>query len=397
MVAIGGARLRLSKTRTAVEELCRLVNAGYKHIGIMGRTMAEVKRVVVRGPSSGLLAVAPLRGLQPKDFKPNHIEVTFKNSDATIYLFSAEEPDSVRGMEFDAFLCDELAAYRKAEEALYNIDFALRIKHPDRDPKLILATTPRSLKWLKELRDDPEVHVSSGSSLENSEHLAGSALDKAKRRGKSKLALQEVYGEIVEDLEGALWSSSYFKYEGDLDKTQYPSGVPQEMDRIVLALDPATTASTKSDFTAISIVGIKGEDLFVLHSEQLKVSPAEWAARVDYLYHSYQVDRVIAERNQGGSMVEHTLRTVNPHISLETVHAKVGKRTRAEPVASLYELGRVYHIGDHTDLEDQLVQFGTPALEHDDLTDSICYAITALTQQPIEEPAPFMTFRRPRF
>jgi len=148
--------------------------------------------------------------------------------------------------------------------------------------------------------------------------------------------------------------------------------------RVVVAVDPSTTDNSTSDYTGITVAGIGFDgSLYVLHSEQVKLSPNGWANRVLDLFDEYAADRIIAERNQGGQMVESTLRTVRRLAPITTIHASRGKQTRAEPVAALYEQGQVHHVGIHTALEDQMIVFPV-ASEHDDMVDSLVYAISEL-------------------
>lgn len=347
--------------------MIRLVQDGHKRGAIVARSAKEIREVCVEG-QSGILAISRLRGMEAT-YEPSKSRITFPNG-ARITTFTSEEPDQLRGPEHSFVWGDELATWSKADDVMSNLRMGLRIG----TPKLILTTTPRPIPLIKRLVADPNVSVTRGSTFDNVSNLAPEFIDEIKHQYEgTRIGLQELHGEILDDVEGAFWNMEMFKRGERLDSYE----------RIVLAVDPATTVGENSDFTAITIVGRTSDSparFHVLHSEAGKWTPNEWAQRVNELFHEYNVDRIVAERNQGGLMVESTMRNINPDLPISTVHAKNGKKTRAEPVVALYEQSRVIHVGDTAALEEQMCLFPTPAAVNDDLVDSLVYAITNLSE-----------------
>src|SRR5690606_34204522 len=193
-------------------------------------------------------------------------------------------------------------------------------------------------------------------------------------------------GELLTDVEGALWT---YDVIANARVEEHP-----RLKRVVVAIDPAVSANAGSDYTAISVVG-QGIDnqFYVLDSIQMKVLPAEWATKALDLFDHYQADRIIAEKNNGGDMVEHTIRTVRKHAAITTIHASRGKQTRAEPASALYEQGKVHHVGVHDDLEAQMVVFPIDA-ENDDLVDSLVYALSELAGLGNRQAGQLITYSR---
>ena len=358
------------KTRTASEFIVEEVIAQRaKRIALIGRTAADVRDVMVEG-ASGILAVARERGLKA-NYEPSKRRITFGNG-ALATTYSAEEPNLLRGPEHDLYWCDELASWQtsknsnKAQETWDNLQMGLRI---GASPKGIVTTTPRPVPLIRSLKADKNTVVTIGSTYDNASNLSDSFLEEIRQKYEgTRVGRQELYGEILEDFEGALWNLTLID--------TYRVGESPELNRIVVAVDPAVSTGDTSDFTAITVAGI-ADDFYVLHSEAGRWTPNQWANRVLSLFEKYQADKIIAERNNGGQMVEHTIRTVNLNAPIRTIHASRGKQVRAEPIAALYEQGKVHHVGAHTQLEDQMVTFPVAA-DHDDLVDSLVYAITEL-------------------
>jgi predicted phage terminase large subunit-like protein len=359
------------KTRTAAEFIVdQVIRGNAKRIALVGRTAADVRDVMVEGPS-GILAVARLRGIKAK-YEPSKTRITFGNG-ATAHTYTAEEPSKLRGPEHDLYWADELASWQmakssnKAQETWDNLQMGLRIgKHP----RGIVTTTPRPVPLVRLIKSDTKTITTVGTTFDNERNLSESFLEDIRKRYEgTRVGRQELFGEILEDVEGALWT-----YE--TIETNRVSEAP-ELSRIVVAIDPAVSTSEKSDFTAITVCGLSGDDFYVLHSEAARWSPNEWASRALALFDQYHADKLIAEKNNGGDMVAHTIRTIRKTAPIKTVHASRGKHVRAEPVAALYEQGRVKHVGIHQQLEDQMITFPV-ATDHDDLVDSLVYAITDL-------------------
>ena len=245
------------------------------------------------------------------------------------------------------------------------------------NPRTIISTTPKPSKLLKSLieREGHDVVITRGSTYDNRDNLAPQYFDSVvslyenTRKGR-----QELNAEVLDDIDGALWTYSM------IDSARLPAGTKQDYSRVVIAVDPATTAGEDSDETGI-IVAARGADGrgYVLADLSGKYSPQEWATKAIAAYKTHRADRIVIETNQGGDMAEQTLRTVNRHLPITRVHAKRGKVTRAEPVAALYEQGRVSHVGMFEKLEDQLCNFAPGSTgDNDDRVDALVYALSNL-------------------
>lgn len=385
------------KTRTASEFIVNEVKQGRAtQVALIGRTSSDVHDVMLNNPRSGIIKVAELRGLQIAKYNRTKGHITFTNG-ATISSYFATEPDKLRGPEHDLGWLDELATFpettaSKEYGSAYD-NFLMGLRLGD-NPRYIATTTPRGTKFLRDLVDKPTTHVTSGPSFENTSLPQAFIDDMLATYDGTRRGRQELYAEILTDVEGALWNGDSFKY---VDQSSVPT-----FDRIVIACDPSTTTNQGSDFTAIAVAGATEKEgkqqFYLLHTEALKVSPNEWATRINHLFNQFGADLVVVETNQGGDMVESTLRQVNQNLPIKRIHAKRGKALRAEPVSLLYERGQVWHVGTHDEAEDQMTQFPSKSLPNDDLVDAVVYSLTELSHlEPIEEETPFMTFRRPKF
>lgn len=263
--------------------------------------------------------------------------------------YSADEPERLRGPQHDAAVCDELAAWRYPE-AWDMLQFGLRLGD---DPRCVVATTPKPVKLLKELlaREGKDVVVSRGSTYQNKANLARAFLDTivTKYEG-TRLGRQELLAELLSDVPNALWQRS------KIDELRVARPAP-ELTRIVVAIDPAAKSTEGSDETGIIVAGIgKDQHGYVLDDLSGHYQPLGWARKAIWAYEHYKADRIIAEINNGGEMVEATLRSVNKTVSYKGVHATRGKVIRAEPIAALYEQGKVHHVGSFPQLEDQMCE-----------------------------------------
>jgi phage terminase large subunit-like protein len=314
----------------------------------VAETAPDARDVMVLGPA-GLLAC------HPKEFRPEYISsrrlVKWKNG-AEAILFNAVEPDQLRGPQFDAAWCDELAKWRYAQETWDQLQFGLRLgKHP----RQIVTTTPRPISVVRRLINDPTCVVTRGRTYDNASNLAGPFLKQVEERyGGTRLGRQELEGEVLDDMPGALWNRDL------IDNARKP--VAPDMDRIVVAVDPAATSGEEADETGIVAVGLaRDEDGnnrgYVLADRSLRGTPDEWAAAAVRLYHELDADRIVAEKNQGGEMVEAVLKAKDRNVPVTLVTATRGKVVRAEPVSALYEQGRVHHVGRFDKLEDQMCLF----------------------------------------
>lgn len=359
------------KTRTGAEFICERVAAGdARLIALVAPTAADARDVMVQG-ESGLLACAARWGLHAT-YQPSRRRVAFANG-AQAFTYSADEPDRLRGPQHDTAWSDEIGAWRYGQDAWDMLQFGLRLGV---HPRQIATTTPRPVALVRSLvkqaaDDHHTVVITHGSTLDNRANLAPSFIAEIQRRyGGTRLGRQEIEGILLEDVEGAFWNRAM------LDATRVRQ--TPEMRRVLVAIDPATTHGEDADYTGLAVVGLGTDgDCYVIHAEQVRLSPDSWAKRAVDLYDKHMADAIIAERNQGGEMVEHTIRTVRRNLRVLTVHASRGKSVRAEPVVALYEQGRVHHVGTFADLEDQMCSFPV-AVVHEDILDAVVYGVSEL-------------------
>jgi phage terminase large subunit-like protein len=344
-----------------------------KRIAIIASTYDDARRVMIEG-ESGLLAVHHLHE-RPK-YGPSKREVTWDNG-AVAQLFSAEEPDALRGPQFDAAWCDELAKWKKGEEAWMNLQMALRLGDV---PQAVVTTTPRPIRLLRELIKDGATVVTRAATRDNAANLAGSFLADVERRyGGTNLARQELEGELIDDDPHALWKRALIE--------RCRVRVAPALKRIVVAVDPPATSGEKANACGIICAGL-GVDgrAYVLDDASCKrLRPLQWAKRAVDLFHSRMADRIVAEVNQGGEMVRAVIAEVDSSVPLTTVHASRGKAARAEPVAALYEQGRVSHVGVLPELEDEMCSMIGEG-ESPDRLDALVWAVTELLLKKRAEP-----------
>lgn len=298
----------------------------------------------------------------------------FLSNGSRIKLFSADEPERLRGPQFHYAWCDELAAW-KYEEAFDQLQFGLRLGDK---PQTVITTTPKPKRLIRSLtkRDDGTVYVTHGSTFENKDNLAASALVELQARyAGTRLGRQELEGEILEDIEGALWNQE------NIDRNRVETA-PTDLQRIVVAIDPAVTANEESDETGIIVAGKNGQgEMFVLADYTIKTSPMGWAQRAIDAYHEHGADAIIAEVNNGGDMIPTLIKNINPNIRVTTVRATRGKALRAEPIASLYEQNRAHHVGQLDKLETQLTTWTPEDPKSPDRLDALVWAATELIEQ----------------
>ena len=339
-----------------------------RRIALVGETHHDVRSVMVEGVS-GIMSVHHDAD-RPVLEASNHRLIWPNGSIAQ--LFSADDPDSLRGPQFDAAWCDELAKWRRAEATWDMLQFALRL---GQQPRQLVTTTPRNIPLLVQLLADPMTVVSRAPTVANAENLAPSFVAELQRRyGATALGRQELDGEIITEVAGALWRREW------LDEMRVATA--PDLVRIVVALDPPVTATQASDACGIVVAGV-GEDGrgYVLDDRTVRGrQPHEWARAAIAAYHDHRADRIVAEANQGGEMVVSVLRQVDGTVPVSKVHATRGKWLRAEPVAALYAEGRVAHAGRFDRLEAEMCSFGgaTFAGHSPDRLDALVWALTAL-------------------
>ena len=364
------------KTRTGAEWVRGIVQAepgfdepGIGRIALVGETFANARDVMVEGPS-GILEVHA-RGERPV-WSPSLRKLEWPNG-AVAHGFSAEDPDALRGPQFEAAWCDELAKWRHAEETWDMLQFGLRL---GLRPREMITTTPRPIPLLRRLITDPRVAVSRARTADKAANLSSGFLDGVVGRyAGTRIGRQELEGELVEDRPEALWSREA------IERLRVGSAPP--LARIVVAVDPPASSTRNADACGIVAAGIDeaGAGYVIEDATASGLSPERWAARALSLYRKLQADALVAETNQGGEMVEAVMRQVDPAVPVTRVHARRGKYLRAEPVSTLYEQDRVHHVGAFPELEDEMCDFGPGGLSNGrspDRLDALVWALTHL-------------------
>lgn len=330
---------------------------------------------------SGLLAV------HPADFRPtftvSNRTITWPNG-AIATLYNATEPDQLRGPQHDAAWADELAKWQYAQATWDQLQFGLRLGD---NPRSIVTTTPRPLPIIKKMVGDTKsVKLTKGATWDNSANMPASFFREIEDKyAGTRLGRQELEGEILDDIPGALWTRESI----DLHRLR-PDDLP-DLERIVIAVDPATSSNEHSDENGIVAVGLARDADgyargYVLEDGSLRGNPDEWARKAVQLYRKYSADRIVAEKNQGGEMVESVLRSVDRSLPITLVHASKGKHVRAEPISALYEQGRVHHAGRFDKLEDQMCLFSIDNIRDantgsPDRVDALVWGLTDLFEK----------------
>jgi phage terminase large subunit-like protein len=355
------------KTRAGAEWVQGEVTSGRAgRIALIGETFADAREVMIDGPSG-------LRAIAPADAAPKY-EITRKRllwpNGAVAYVFSAGEPDSLRGPQFDAAWGDELAKWRYAEAAWDMLQFGLRL---GARPRQVMTTTPRPMPLLKRLLGDEQTVVTRASTHANRANLAdGFFRAIISRYEGTRLGRQELEAELIEDNPDALWSRE------TVERARL-TRAPGDFTRIVVGVDPPASGSAKADECGIVCVGLGANGhAYVLDDRSMgRLSPLAWAKRVAGCVRANGADRIVAEANQGGEMVESVMRQEMPNAAIRLVRATRGKRIRAEPIAALYERGLVHHVGAFAKLEDQMCDW-VPGARSPDRLDALVWALTDL-------------------
>lgn len=372
------------KTRTGAEWVHHQVNSGtYGRYHLVGATAGDVRDIMVEGPT-GIMKTAKRHNLV--EYSPTKRKVTWQNGAAAI-LFSADEPERFRGQQAEAAWADELASWRYPE-SWSQLQLGMRL---GAYPRTIVTTTPRPIPLIRRLIKDPRTHVTRGTSWENLPNLADVFVAEITSAYEgTRFGRQELYAEILEDSESALWHRDMLE-----DLRRRPEEIPA-LRRIIVAVDPAvqdvkvdqtgqrkldTRDSRDDEYGVTGIIvaglGVDGHG-YVLHDASGRMMPEAWARKVVALYHEYRADRVVYERNQGGALVARNLSVEDPSVALKDVQASRGKITRAEPVSTLYERGKVHHVGFFDRLEEQMCTFEAGQPNSPDRMDALVWAITEL-------------------
>lgn len=357
------------KTRTGAEWVRSRVEAGVaRRIALVAPTPADARDVMVEG-ESGLLAVCP--PWNRPVYEPSKRRVTWPNG-AMATVYSGFEPDQLRGPQHDTAWGDEIASWQYEQEAWDNLQFGMRLG----DPRICVTTTPKPIELLRGLKQaweasEPWIVLTPGTTYENTSNLPEAFLQQiiVKYEGTT-LGQQELYAALLAEMPGALW-----KRENILRMTR--EALPA-LRRIVVAIDPAVTATEESNETGIVVAGIaENGHAYVLEDLSGRMSPDTWATKAVEAYRRWQADRIIGEQNNGGDLVHHTVMTVSQLVAYKAVVAAKGKHTRAEPVAAKYEQGKVHHVGAFPRLEDQMCTW-VPGEESPDRMDALVWALTEL-------------------
>lgn len=364
------------KTRTGAEWLNEQVMTHPKtNWAVVAKTFGAARDVCVEGPT-GLLATA-LEG-EIIRYTRSFGHLTYANG-SRVYSLGAEDADRLRGYNLAGAWADELAAWEY--EATWSEGLVPAVRDRRVRSRIVVTTTPKPVSLVRDLlaRTDGSVAVVRGSTFDNAANLSASALTELTARyAGTRIGRQELDGEVLDDIEGALWTLS------GIDAARVADHPP--LTRVVVGVDPAVTANATSDETGIIAAGIAGggpnAEFYVLTDRSGRYSPQQWATVTAAVFDTRSADRVVAEVNNGGDMVESTLRQAAPNLPVTKVHASRGKQIRAEPIAALYEQHRVHHVGSLPALEDQMTTW-SPSIPtgSPDRVDALVWALTSLAEQ----------------
>jgi phage terminase large subunit-like protein len=376
------------KTRTGSETV-RIWARDHAYVNLIGATRQDAREIMVEG-ESGVLAVCPPR--ERPNFARAADRLEWPNGSVS-QIFSAEEPDRLRGKQHMKLWADELAAWRDPDA----LDQALLGLRLGPRPQAILTTTPRPTKLIRRLAVDPDAVVTRGTTFDNARFLASAFVKRITARFEGRvMGRQELYGEIVEETPGALWSRAL------LERQRLPAPRPlEDYAEIVVGVDPPARSGAKADECGIVVVGrmVGGEAHVLADLSSQGETPGQWSARVVEAYRSFRANRVVAEINNGGDMVAQVMRQHDPSLPVRSVTATRGKFLRAEPVAAAYERGVVFHCGVFGKLEDQLCalvsDFDARAAGFSpDRADALVWALIELIGPGPAMPADFLDFIR---
>ena len=338
-------------------------------IALVARTIPEAQSIMIEG-ESGIINISP--PWNKPTYEPSKRKLTWPTG-AFALVFSSHEPDQLRGPQFDAAWCDELASWEYPAETWDNLSFALRL---GRRPRSVVTTTPKPIELVRTLIGSPGTFITRGSTFDNKDNLAPAFFNGIiDRYDGTRIGQQEIYAEITDEDEDALWKREW------IEKARLGSYPP--ISRIVVSIDPAMSTRPTSSETGIVVVGadMRRQDAYILADESGRLTPNNMALRVAHLFDKFNATQIVVEANAGGNHVETTLRNaIERTLPIKSIRARHGKQIRAEPVAALYEQGRVHHVGRFPDLEDQMCTW-TPDLgpsHSPDRADALVHAVTDL-------------------
>ncbi len=373
----GKTRTGAEWVRAQVDFELPLADRRSRRIALIADTIAQVRSVMIEGVS-GLLSVYPPRERPKLEASKN--QLVWPNG-AIAQMFAADDPDSLRGPQFDAAWCDELCKWRTPDYAWDTLQFALRL---GRWPQCVVTTTPRAIPLLRKMMEDHATATTRSRTADNANRLAPAFLAEMERRyGDTLIGLQELEGEIVEERLTGLWKRAWID-QGRL-------ATRPELTRIVVAVDPPVTSTAGSDSCGIIVAGL-GIDrrAYVIADRTVQGrEPTVWAKAAVAAYHDHEADAVVVETNQGGDLLVQMFRSIDARVPVKKVYASRGKYSRAEPVSGLYAEGRVAHVGAFAELERQMCDFAADGLAHGkspDRLDALVWAITELMLTTRTEP-----------
>ncbi len=366
------------KTRTGAESVMQLICSNkYKSIGLIGKNIKETKQIMIEGPS-GILSTTFAEILNKSN---NNKKLSFKycsskkqiewNNGAKMYMLGGDNPNSIRGFQFDLVWIDEFAKFNNPEALLHQVFFSLRLGN---NPKCIITTTPKPLKILKNLSDDKSVHVTNGSTFENAQYLSKQFLNLVKLKyNNTFIGKQELLGELIMEKENSLWKRHNIQYK----KIELNC-----FEKIVIGVDPAVTSNKNSDETGIIVAGLGiDSNIYVIDDLSGKYKGSEWAKIVVRASFDYKANYVVVENNNGGDLVIENLKSIDNTLPIKTVHAVKGKVSRAEPISILYESNKVFHFKEFNLLEEQMCNMSYDSAGEGyspDRVDALVWAISEL-------------------
>ena len=336
-------------------------------VGVVAPTYSDLKKIIFQG-ESGFLNIIDRELLSNSGYNKTDNQIEFTNG-SKIVGYPAIEPDRLRGNNFHRAYCDELASWRYATETFDNLMMALRLGE---SPKCIITTTPRPIELIKQLVVRADTKVIKGNTFENADNLAPSTIKMLKERySGTRLGRQELYGDILEDIEGALFNGANIE--------QNRVEVTPTLTRIVVAVDPAVTSNASSDETGIIVAG-RSEDnqYYILEDFSGIFSPDVWIKKAIECYYQFEADRIVCEVNNGGDLIEKLLRVQDVNVPYTSVRATRGKMLRAEPISALYEQDKVHHVGYFKELEEQMTSYTPYTTKSPDRLDAVVWALTSL-------------------
>jgi len=357
------------KTRTGAETVRKWIKH-YPYVNLIGATLDDARDIMIEG-ESGILAICS------KEERPRYVkrQLHWPNG-AKSLIFTADEPDRLRGKQHMKLWCDEVCAWRYAD-SWDQASMGLRLGD---NPQVVITTTPKPTKLLKEIIADKNTIITRGSTYDNKANLAQAFLSAVITRYEgTRLGRQELNAEILDDNPGALWRRA------DIDRLRVTSA--PTMKRITVNIDPSATSNAKSDEAGITVTGLGSDNHgYLLEDLSMRGTPTEWARIAVDAYHRWNADRIIGETNNGGEMIETVIRMIDPTVAYKGVHASRGKITRAEPISALYEKGMVHHVGFFAVLEDQMCDYDPKTSKYSpDRMDSMVWGFTELMTEHLPE------------